>query len=224
MKTISHASILKRTGAVLLAVGLLDVAVMVYCIVNGVSYSSSFNIFAVIAGIFLLRGSLRAASIVRWVAVFLLATFAALVLVWPFMQPMDLTLTQVRLSPLSAATSLGVLVLVSALLLWLYRELGQPPVLAARAAAGRKARDMRVPATAGVGVVVALGIFLALLLGGESASKAKALAEQQLGTAYRYHVSSMNIAKNSQGTFVAGIVTAWNEKEIRNVPVKWEER
>lgn len=50
------------------------------------------------------------------------------------------------------------------------------------------------------------------------------MAERQLGSAYRYHVSSLNIAKNNQGTFVAGVVTAWNAEEIRHVPVKWEER
>lgn len=217
-------NILKRAGTVLLVVELLDIAVMVYCIVNRISYSSGLNIFAVIAGIFLLRGNLRAALIVRWVAVFLLAAFVALLLAWPFMQPMGLTLTQIRLSPFSASISIGLMASVFVLLLWLYRELGQAPILAARAAAGRKARDMRVPAAAGVCVVVALGIVLALLLGGEPASKARALAEEQMGAAYRYHVSSLSIAKNRQGTFVAGIVTAWNEKEIRNVPVKWEER
>ncbi len=79
MEPTSHVPILKRIGTVLLAVGLLDIAVMVYCIVNRVSYSSSFNLIAVIAGIFLLRGSVRAASIVRWFAVFMLAGFLTLV-------------------------------------------------------------------------------------------------------------------------------------------------
>lgn len=218
-----HATILKRTGTVLVAVGLFDIAVMIYCIVNRISYSSSFNIFAVIAGVFLLRGSLRAASIVRWLAAFMIAAFVSLLLAWPFMQPIDLTLTQVRLSPLSALTSLGVLVIVFALLFWLVRELGRTSILEARAAAGRKSRDMRVPVVLGVGLVVVLVVFLTLLLGGESASKAKSLAEQNLGASYRYHVSSMNIAKSSQGTFISGVVTAWNESEIRNVPVKWEE-
>ena len=43
------------------------------------------------------------------------------------MQPIDLTLTQARLSSLSALTSLGLPVLVFALLSWLVRELGAPP-------------------------------------------------------------------------------------------------
>lgn len=216
--------ILKRAGWALVAIGLLDMAVMVYCVVNRISYSSSFNIFAVVAGIFLLRGSLRAASIVRWFAAFLLAGFLALLVAWPFMQPIDLTLTQIRLGPLSAAAGVGLMALVFALLFWLYRELGRRPVLEARIAAGRKARDMRIPVATGVGLVAVLAASMALLLGGESAIKAQAMAEQQLGSAYRYHVSSLSIAKNSQGTFVAGVVTAWNAKEIRQVPVRWEER
>jgi hypothetical protein len=50
-----HIPILKRVGAVLLAVGLIDIALMVHCIVNRISYSLSFNIVAVVAGIFLVR-------------------------------------------------------------------------------------------------------------------------------------------------------------------------
>jgi hypothetical protein len=48
--------ILHRVGLALFAFGLLDIAVMIYCLANAVSYSSSFNIFAVISGIYLWRG------------------------------------------------------------------------------------------------------------------------------------------------------------------------
>lgn len=219
----AHTPMLKKTGAVLLAVGLLDIAVMIYCIVNRIAYSSSFNIFALAAGIFLLRGSLRAAGAVRWFAVFMLAGFVTLAFIWPFLQPMDLTLTQLRLNPtaalLIAAFTLGLLLL----LFWLQRELGQSPVLAARASAGRKVRDMRVPAGMGVGMVLVLVVSLSFLLGGAAAQKAVSIAEQKLGSTYRYHVSSLRIAKTDQGTFVTGAVTAWNAQQVRNVPVEWKE-
>lgn len=215
---------LKRAGAVVIAIGLLDIAVGVFCLVNGMNYSSSVNICAIIGGIFLLRGSLRAASIVRWVAVFLLAVSAGVMLVWPFFQPADLTLTYFRVSPLSASFLLGAMAVFFALLIWVCRELGREPILAARAAAGRKTRDMRIPAVAGGGLGVALGTSVTLLLGGEWGSKAKSLAEQQLGKDYRYHVSSLSFTMNSHGTSVAGFVTAWNEREIRSVPVWWDDR
>jgi hypothetical protein len=219
-----HTPILKRVGAVLLAVGLIDIAVMIYCIANGVSYSSSFNIFAVVAGIFLLRGSLRAASIVRWFSVFMLSGFVALLIAWPLMQPVGLTLTQIRLNPGTSIATFAVLAFVLGLLFWLARELGREPVLAARASAGRKPRDMRIPAAAGVGMVIVMIIFMTLLLGGETADRAKSMAEQQVGPGYRFHVSALNIATNNQGTSVSGVVTAWNDNEIRTVPVHWVER
>lgn len=219
-----HTTILKRVGTVLLVVGLIDIVVMIYCIANRISYSSSFNIFAVVASIFLLRGNLRAASLVRWFSVFMLSGFVALLIAWPFMQPISLTLTQLRLSPGTSIATFAFTAFVLGLLVWLIRELGCEAVMAARAAAGRKIRDMRIPAVTGVGLVIVMGIFMALLLGGESADRAKSIAEQQVGPGYRLHVSSLNIAKNNQGTFVSGVVTAWNDREIRNLPVHWEER
>jgi hypothetical protein len=65
MEAAAFTPILRKTGGVLLAVGLIDIAVMIYCIANQISYSSSFNIFAVVAGVFLLLGNLRAAGAVR---------------------------------------------------------------------------------------------------------------------------------------------------------------
>lgn len=113
---------------------------------------------------------------------------------------------------------------VLGLLAWLYTQLGRASVRAAQAAAGRPNRSMRIPASVGVGLVVALAVFLSVFLGGESASKAKTIAAQQLGDGYRYHVSSLNIQLNNNGKFASGVVTAWNDKEVKNVPVRWEER
>jgi hypothetical protein len=220
-----HASILKRVGGVLLTVGLIDIAVMIYCVANHISYSSSFNIFAVVAGIFLLRGSLRAASLVRWFAVLALAGVLSLLIALPFLQPLDLTLTQLRLDPVGFLGTIVIGAFALCLLLWVSRELGRQPIQTALASAGIKRRDMRIPAAAGVGLVVVVGIFLmALLQLGGSAEHAKSIAEQQVGAGYRFHVRSLSILNNSKGKFVSGVVTAWNDQEIRNIPVHWEER
>lgn len=220
----SHTPILKRVGGVLIVVGLLDIGVMIYCIAKDTSYSSSLNVFAVIAGIFLLRGDLPAATLVRSFAAFLLSACAALFLALPFLQPVSLTLTQLRLAPLHGALTIAGTLFLFWLLYWVIRELGRAPVQAALIQAGRKSPNLRVPAAVGVGLVVVLGIFLALLLGGESARRAKSMAEHELGPGYRYHVSSLNIAINNEGTSVSGVVTAWNDREIRSLPVHWEER
>jgi hypothetical protein len=48
-------TILRRVGISLIAFGLFDIGVMVYCIINRINYFSSFNIFAVLAGMFVWR-------------------------------------------------------------------------------------------------------------------------------------------------------------------------
>lgn len=66
-----HIKILRRVGWLLVVVGALDIGVMIYCITNQIAYSSSLNVFAVVAGIFLLRGSLEAVRYVAWFSAFM---------------------------------------------------------------------------------------------------------------------------------------------------------
>ncbi len=106
-----YRRVLKRVGIVLLGVGLLDVGLMVYCIVNRLSYSSSFNLFAVIGGIFLMRGGLRTAALIRWFSVFMLTGLLAVGVVLPFLQPLDLSLTELRLNPGSFAAGVIIFLL-----------------------------------------------------------------------------------------------------------------
>jgi len=219
-----YRGVLKRGGLVLLGIGLLDVGVMVYCIVNRLSYSSSFNLFAVIGGIFLMRGSLRTAALVRWFSVFMLTGFLVMVVVLPFLQPLDLSLTELRLNPGSFAAGVILYVLVLGLLFWLSQQLGLEPVKEAVARAGLKRRDMRYPAAAGVGLALFLGITVPLITNGESAARAKSIAQQQVGAGYQFHVKSIQISSGSHGSSASGVVTAWNHREIRDIPFHWEDR
>lgn len=221
MSQTDHDNILKNVGRVLIAIGLVDIAVMIYCIINSMAYSSSLNIFAVVGGIFLMRGSLRAATVVRWFSMFLLAGFLVLPMAWPFIQPLDLTLTQIRLNPWGSIATGVMVVFLLVLLFWVMRQLGHKSVREAQVSAGRRLGSLYMPAVAGVGMVVALVVFLRILLGGATAERAKLMVEQKLGPNYRYHVSSLNIQKNTQGTFVNGVVVAWNETEVKNFPVQW---
>lgn len=223
MEPHAHVPILHRAGMVLVAVGVVDIAVMVYCVVSGISYSSTLNVFAVLAGAFLMRGSLAAAGLVRWFSVFILAALCAIALAWPVVQPLDLTLTQIRLAPTAAAVSALLVVGMAFLFFWLQRQLGSPSVLAAIEAAGKKIRSMWVPAAAGVDLVVLLAVVVPFALSGESGSKAKSLAQGQLGTGYKFYVSSLSVSTTSQGTSVSARVTAWNDKEVRVLPVEWSE-
>ncbi|HEX9174336.1 MAG TPA: hypothetical protein VF861_16930 [Telluria sp.] len=215
--------ILRRVGRVLLVIGVLDICLMVYCIVRGISYSSSLNIFAVIAGLALLRGSLRAASIVRWFA-WLWPAFAIVFVAAMVTQPADLTWTQLRLAPMGILTSVLLLVLLCGLWWWLTRELGREEVLAALRAAGRPVRNTRIPLALGLVGGIAGMVFMAAMLGGERARTAESIAAQKLGQGYRYHTTGLQVAAQRGGpTVVAAQVTAWNAKEMMVVPVRWTE-
>jgi uncharacterized protein YjeT (DUF2065 family) len=215
--------ILRRVGTVLIVIGVIDIAAMIYFISNGQSYSSSLNIFALVAGIFIRRGGMRASSLVRWAACATLPAMAFMAIASYAMQPFDLTLTQLRLFPGASFASAALVIGYCALAIWVVRELGREPVLAARAAAGRPLRNMRIPFALGlVGVLVGAGLMMSLL-GGKRADRAQAAAAEKLGADYRYHVNSMNIVSNNGATAVSASVVAWNANAVINVPVEWKE-
>jgi len=219
-----YLPILRKVGKVLITVGLVDIGVMIYCITNGISYSSSLNIFAVIAGIFLMRGSLRAVAIVTWFGILLASCLSCLVFLWPFFQPLDLTFLQFKLNPTFFGTSMIIAITFLGVIWWVIHELRREPVLAARMQAGSKVSSPRIPAAIGVVLVVVLLIMVKFSLNGDTAQRVKQMAIKELGAGYKYNVNSINITHNSQGKFVSANVTAYNEKEIRVIPVKWDER
>jgi len=223
MEPSNYLPILKRVGVVLIVVGLLDIAFMVYCIANRLSYSSSFNVFAVIAGVFLLRGSLKTASLVRWFAVFMLVGCVSLLVIALFIAPFGLIRVWIGLRPLSAVSVLGLPSLLIALLYWLVKELGSPAVLAAIAQNGVKQRNPRIAAIVGLGLGVVAGVAIWWINGSEAGRHAKALAEAQVGPGYQLFVSSMSSGPRSNGTAYTGRVAAWKDGEIKTVPVQWVE-
>jgi hypothetical protein len=224
MDSQSYRAILKRVGVVLVVSGVVDIGWMVYCIIQGFSYRSSFNLFAVIAGILLMRGNLRAAVIIRWFGVFFVAASLTLFFTWPALRPMDPTLTAIRLHPMDSIAGAAFTIFVVALLYWCVRELGRDAVQAATNAAGVKRRSMRNPGLLGVVLVIGLEVALHFFLGGESAQRAISMAEQQVGPGYQFVVSSLRISSGGGSESVSGVVTVWNDKEVREIPVQWESR
>lgn len=177
---------------------------------------------AVAAGIALLWSGLRAALLVRTLAVFLLAAGVSALIAAPLFQPLDLTMTEFRLDPGAFAVGGAGVLVVLALLLWLILELGRPAIQDAIVSAGIRRWDSRLPAQAGAGVTVLAGLLLWLMLHGQTADLATSLASQQLGPGYRYHLSWISTGSNGHGTSVRGVVTAWNHKEIKQVLLHWE--
>jgi hypothetical protein len=53
--------------------------------------------------------------------------------------------------------------------------------------------------------------------------RAKLMAERQPGSGFQLHIGSLRISGRGGTEPVAGVVTAWNEREITDVPVHRDE-
>ena len=222
-----HRLVLHRVGWVLIIGGLVDICYMVYCIANQHNYSSSFNIFAVVAGIFLLKGSLKAARTISQIVAFFIAVFAGGVIIVPFWFPLDLLATYFKLSPVSTVLTVTIVVFIMGLFVWIYRSLTSAPIRAAMDEAQvnytsfwrRPVRGFWV----GSCLAAFLLIFFSVLIGGNTAEQAKHRAATQIGSGYKFHVKSLNISAGAGEKHVHAVVTAYNDSEIKEVVVEWSE-
>jgi hypothetical protein len=217
-----HGKFLRRTGRGLLAIGIIVGAVTIIWFAPAWPYVLPPAAIVAGAGIFLLQGGVRAALWVRTPAVFLLAGCVSALIAAPLFQPLDLTITEIRLNPGDFAVGAALAAAVLTLLMWVVLALGRPAFRDAIISAGIRRWDMRIPAQAGAGVVVLAAFLLWLTLHGQTADLATSLALQQLGPDYRYHLSWISTGSNGHGTSVKGVVTAWNHNEIKQVLLHWE--
>jgi hypothetical protein len=218
---------LKVVGVVLIAVGVIDISWMISCIIHGVSYSSSFNIFAVIAGILLVRGGLRTANITAFFSALMLSASVGIFFVSPLFMPIGLILTYWRLFPYSSLCNLLLHIGILVLLVWIYRRLTKPAVMVAIAERyPRWTSWWRRPRTGffvGGILVVILVTALRFMLHGTAADRAIAEAKHQLGEDYKFYVTQLNVFTSGGRTRASALVTAYNEREIKTIPVAWDQ-
>lgn len=223
IETHTAPHILHRAGVVLLVAGALDIAYLAWCLSIGASHSYSMTIPAVIAGVLLMRGSLKTVVALIWIAGILLPMAIASGAM-SLMQPLDLTLTQVRLAPAAHFGAALPLVLFCGLLYWLLQQLARQPVQAALQSTGRKRPAMNVALM--IGVVLSMLALTGKQLGQNSDLKKKAeqLAQAKHGPQFRYHASSITPRADMEGTFVEAKVQAWNQNSVDTVDVFWKEK
>jgi hypothetical protein len=239
--------VLARAAVVMMAVALLLIGYLVFRLAGIASHAGLFKVILVlgtflviaIAGLTLLlvlpllRGSLRAAPVIAWLAAASLVSgigiWMALPLLLPqiFLPPPELLLTEFRLNPAEATiqqlSARGPAVFELWVCFWIYRQLRTPSVREARAAIGRTTRPPNVAFVLGAGLVVLFAVVMRLTFTGDVIDKAVQLAQAQLGKGYKYHVSAIHSESNWQTRRVSAVVTAYNPHEIRAVPVEWQE-
>jgi glucan phosphoethanolaminetransferase (alkaline phosphatase superfamily) len=240
MQNNSYRFILKRLGFVLAALGVLGFL--------GLGWSIGEKTFelhlelrpgficALIAGILLLFGSLRAASVIRWLAIFFACGLVFAGVLAPVYVPLGLLLTELRLKPEAIIEPAAVALPLFLLLLLVIHQLSQEPIVAACRAVGVRMRSPLRPMVWSAGCVIAIVIAISLTLSNEDTKRAKDLALEQLGANYSYYVESLGyqvhteITRYPSGQKTIKIeksktanVVAWNDSEIRPVHVRWPE-
>ncbi|MCE3263776.1 MAG: hypothetical protein K0R43_2855 [Pseudoduganella sp.] len=220
MQKTQEAMLLRRTGAILGLIGLSQVVLVALTAPAGTLHLEVFN-FNIVFGIVLAAGSLRAASAIRWLACFGLLPTALFLLASLLLQPVSLLQAQLRFVPLEALADYGGRVLTLGVILFLMRQLGSAPVLAARAAAGRKVRDMRIPLAMGGVLALATVGLQARAIHSADAAYAIGLAQAELGPDYAYFTNNLSFQFRPKPGVVAR-VQAWNERELREIPVRWD--
>ena len=208
---------MRRAGLALAVIGLIDIASCIAAVVNRSNYSSSLNVFALAAGVMVYRGSTGTA---RWVIKglsFLLGTLLLLFAMIPVIMPPRLLWLQVKTSPFATIGGLGALAALLAALSWVRTSLASLPLYPAglHAPALYRARG----AWLGASVAAAVAIFLAVFLRGPFARRAIAEAKQRVGADYSFFVREMRVA----GGRGSAVVLAYSDKEVREVPVRWND-
>ena len=219
---------LKRCGIVLIIVGILDISFMAWCNSHSQSYNPTFNIFSIIAGFFLIRGSLKAA---KWTAYF--GSFFLVMSIGGFLAtclafPAAYTIASWKFQAHSMIYNMIMGIICYPLLYWICKELLSSDVVEAQKSAQIKPAYIKRPIIIGVIASLVLGVILFKATRDKNASHAVQLAEKKFGGAYNYQVTNMSITSsiNPNGTShktVSAIVAAYNDSDFKRVPVSWKE-
>jgi len=210
----SDVSALRRAGLALAVIGVLDIASCALAVSRGRGYSSSLNVFALVAGVMVYRRHIGAARFVVRGLSFLLGGFLLVPLVIPAFTPLRLLWVQMVLFPVPFAEAAAVYVGLIAALYWIRQTVAGVPLYGP----ARRVEPLHRSTAARVGAAIPLGLAVVFPLFMNSAAGRRAVAEarRQLGPHYSFHVTRLN---QSTGGCTATVV-AYTDAEIRELEVK----
>jgi Flp pilus assembly protein TadD len=217
----ARVAVLRRAGLVLILVGAADILYMMYSLARGRGYSSSLNLFALVAGILVYRGSLGAARAVANAASFMLAGGLGAAVLIPALVPWDFVGIWARLAPADLVVTALFTGASALLMLWLRGQLTGEALAGAFRDSGKEPPRTVIPSAGGFAMILVLGIVLRVSLHGDSAQEAMAQARQRVGPGYRFFVTRMNLSYTHDGKSGEATVLAYRPSEIRSVRVRF---
>lgn len=217
-----YRQILARVGWVLIAAECLNLAYQLVPVLQGGKFTFGAEVLFLVAGVFLIQGSLPAARAVRWVAAFLIALESALLVAVLFWAPPDFVGILLRLHPRfvlepSAWVLFGLLVN-----LWVYGQLSKEPVREHLQTSG----SASWPGWSWLAGLLAGALLIgsvSSLLHGEASQSALSKAREQNGPGYRYFVLALSTNSQDDRRRVDSTVVGYNDHDIQMFNIKWEE-
>jgi hypothetical protein len=220
-----YRAILKQVGIVSIAIGILDLMYMVYRVSANLGQSldgsySSPGILIVVAGVYLMRGSLRTANIVRWVAAFWIANGIGSILMRSCSTPFDLLMLEFHLNPHEFSMWYLSRIMETAVTYWMYRQLSAEPVISASLNSGHKVSIPKQAFFLGAALTVLMPILLYITGDGVLGRKALDLARAKYGEGYKYHLTALHRSRGMSGEKISAKIAAYNDREIKTVRVE----
>ncbi|MBS7458655.1 hypothetical protein [Coralloluteibacterium stylophorae] len=211
---------LAAAGAVLLALAALNTLYSLAFAPEEGSAAGALLVNAVgaVLGLLLVRGHLGAARAAAWYAAFGIAFAVAAYLVFlPVLKPLAVWMWELRLEFAGTGGALLRGAVNLAALVWVYRCLRGPRVLAARRDAGRGSAPPRSGFVLGAVLVVAIAGFVHHSRSGARHEQAAEVARERFGPDKRYHVRYVTRAHNGNHA----IVFVYDDTQARNEQVSW---
>jgi uncharacterized membrane protein len=220
-----YRAILKQVGIVAIAIGILDIMYMVYRVSANLRQSpdgsySSPGILIVVVGIYLMRGSLRMANIVRWIAAFWIANGVGSILMRSCSTPFALSVLEFRLDPHGVLMWYLSRIVETAVTYWMYKKLSAEPIIFASLNSGHHVSIPKQAFFLGAGLTVLMPILSYITGDGVLGRKAVNLARAKYGAGYKYHVTALNRSRSMSRETVSANITAYNDREIKPVRVE----
>lgn len=219
-----YRAVLRKVGFVIIGVGIIDILCMVYCAVNKLNYSSSLNIFAVIAGIFMVRGNLRVAKAVAFMSALLTAFVLGAFLLIPAHFSPGLLAAYLKVKPLLSVSIALLMAILLIICFWIYRKLTAPAVQKAMYPNTPELPHKKSVLGFWCGGLILFAIigFRFFVMNDSSVAKAKQMAEEQTGPGYSFQVTSFRKVSSAK-VWYDTTVTAYNSDEIKKIRISWWE-
>ncbi|MDY7022781.1 MAG: hypothetical protein SWJ54_15740 [Cyanobacteriota bacterium] len=213
----NYRTILKRVGLVVIAVGIFNL-IYSFSVTPPVDQDdlSGFTAFVVV-GVLLFRGNLRIVPIVTWIVALIISCYLSTLLILYPLDPIELWLTKFSLDPINLSLLLFHTIIAIALSCWVYIQLRTASVVRATQRAGHSNSTPRLAFILGIIFVVVMVGIMQSIRTGEAGAKAIAIAQEQYGEEYEYHITGMSW---ESGQIRTNLV-AYNQQEIKPVQVQW---